>query len=109
MYRFVIVFAVLLLCAAHACARPADLVIWGGPIHTGVDARPRVEAVAVSKGRISYVGERAGARAAIGTNTHIVDLRGAALFPGFTDAHAHLRTLGERHLMLNLEDASSVA
>lgn len=109
MYRFGIVCAVLLICAAPVHAEPADLVIWGGPIYTGVDARPRVEAVAVRKRRISYIGDRAGARAAIAVKTHIVDLKGAALFPGFTDAHAHLRTLGERLLMLDLEKATSIA
>lgn len=109
MYRFLVVSAVLLLSVAHAHAETADLVIWGGPIYTGVDVRPRVEAVAVTQRRITYVGDRAGVRSAIGARTRIADLRGAAIFPGFTDAHAHLRTLGERRLMLNLEEASSVA
>jgi len=92
-----------------AVAAPADLVIWGGPIYTAVDARPKVEAVAVSHGRIAFAGSRTGAKALVGPKTRVVDLKGAALFPGFTDSHAHLREIGERELTLNLEGAKSAA
>jgi predicted amidohydrolase YtcJ len=104
--------AVLALIALPAAAAPppkADLVIWGGPIYTAVDARPTAQAVAVSNGRISFVGGKAGAAARVGPTTRVIDLHGAALFPGFTDSHAHLRALGERELILNLEGATSAA
>jgi hypothetical protein len=101
--------AVLALPAAAAPRPPAaDLVLWGGPIYTAVDARPTAEAVAVRAGRIVYLGARAGAQARVGPRTRVVDLKGAALFPGFTDSHAHLRAIGERELTLNLEGAASV-
>lgn len=90
-------------------AETADLVIWGGPIHTGVDGARQAEAVAVRDGRIAYVGGRAGAKAAVGPGTRVIDLKGAALFPGFTDSHAHLRGIGERELSLNLEGSKSAA
>src|SRR5579859_1348552 len=93
--------------AASAAAPPADLVIWGGPIYTAVDARPKVEAVAVSHGRIAYAGGKAGAQAMVGPKTRVIDLAGAALFPGFTDSHAHLDGIGERELTLNLEGSKS--
>jgi hypothetical protein len=89
-------------------AQPADLVVWGGPVYTG-EGRTKVEAVAVSGGRIAYVGPRSGARARLGPKTRVIDLKGAALFPGFTDAHVHLRGVGERELTLNLEGARSAA
>ncbi len=95
--------------AAAAKAPSADLVIWGGPIYTAVDARPKVEAVAVSHGRISFAGSRAGAKALVGGKTRVIDLKGAALFPGFTDGHAHLREIGDRELQLNLEGSKSAA
>ena len=88
---------------------PADLVIWGGPIYTAEDAKPKVEAVAVSHGRIAFAGGRAGAQAMVGPKTKVVDLKGAALFPGFTDSHAHLREIGDRELQLNLEGSKSAA
>jgi predicted amidohydrolase YtcJ len=97
------------LLVAPAAAQPADLVIWGGPIHTGAAKTPQAQAVAVRDGRIAYVGDRAGAKASVGPRTRIVDLKGAALFPGFTDAHAHLRGVGERELSLNLEGSKSAA
>lgn len=103
------VAAAAVLMASTAAAQDADMVIWGGPIHTADDARPTAEAVAVDDGRIVYVGDLAGARGRIGADTAIVNLRGAALFPGFTDGHAHLRGIGEREMTLNLEGAASLA
>lgn len=94
---------------ATAAEAPADLVFWGGPIHTADDARPTAQAVVVRDGRIAYVGDRLGAEALVGAKTQVVDLKGAALFPGFTDAHAHLYGIGERELTLNLEGVPSVA
>jgi predicted amidohydrolase YtcJ len=94
---------------ATAAAAPADLVIWGGPIYTAVDAHPTVEAVAVSHGRIAFAGSHAGAKALVGPKTKVIDLAGSALFPGFTDSHAHLREIGERELTLNLEGSKSAA
>jgi hypothetical protein len=95
--------------ASAAGSPAADLVIWGGPIYTAVDAQPKVEAVAVSHGRIAYAGGKAGAQALVGPKTQVIDLAGAALFPGFTDSHAHLKEIGERELTLNLEGSKSAA
>jgi predicted amidohydrolase YtcJ len=105
----VVAASLALAAPAAAAAAPADLVIWGGPIYTAVDARPKVEAVAVSHGRIGFVGDRAGAKALVGPKTQVIDLKGAALFPGFTDSHAHLKEIGERELTLNLEGSKSAA
>ena len=98
----------LALLATTASAQPGDLLIWGGPIYTGANPGT-VEAVAVRDGRIVFVGARPAAKRAVGTNAQIIDLAGAALFPGFTDSHAHLRGLGERELSLNLEGSKSAA
>jgi predicted amidohydrolase YtcJ len=99
--------ALLTLPAAAAPPPKADLVIWGGPIYTNVDGRPTAQAVAVQASRIVYVGARAGAQARVGPKTQVIDLQGAAMFPGFTDSHAHLRGVGERELTLNLEGSKS--
>ncbi len=97
-----------LLVTTPATAQQADLVIWGGPIYTGVEP-DAVEAVVVIGGRIAFVGGKVGAQAIKGSKTEVIDLKGAALFPGFTDAHAHLRGIGERELSLNLEGSKSAA
>jgi len=87
-----------------------DVTIYtGGPIYTGVDEAPTVEAVAVSGGAIVAVGTRALIEESAGDNYEIVDLAGAAMYPGFTDAHAHLLGIGMRELTLNLEGVASVA
>jgi len=100
--------AAIALAATPVLAQPADLVIWGGPIYTGA-APAKAEAVAVQGGKIVFVGSRRAAEARIDKRTTVVDLKGAALFPGFTDAHAHLRGIGERELSLNLEGSRSAA
>ncbi|MEL7490016.1 MAG: amidohydrolase [Pseudomonadota bacterium] len=87
----------------------ADMVIHGGTIYTGADDQPTAEAVSVVNGAISGVGAYAGLKEAIGENTRVIDLQGAALLPGFTDAHAHLLGIGMRELTLNLEGVSSIA
>jgi predicted amidohydrolase YtcJ len=107
----VAVLLVLTLMLAHpaAGAEKGDLVIWGGMVRTGIDGAPPAQAVVVRDGRVLYVGTRAGARRRIARDAEVINLRGATLFPGFTDAHAHLRGIGERELTLNLEGAASVA
>jgi len=112
MIRALAASAVAVLLAAapvNAAPRGADLILWGGPIWTADDARPQVEAVAVRDGRIVYAGDRTGAQAMRRPDTTVVDLRGAALFPGFTDSHAHLLEIGERELTLNLAGEPSIA
>jgi predicted amidohydrolase YtcJ len=96
----------LALVAAPASAQ--DLVIGGGPIYTGVAAHPTAKVVVVQDGRIAFVGDDA-ARMKLKPGTRRIDLAGAALFPGFTDSHAHLRGIGERELSLNLEGSRSAA
>jgi len=82
----------LLLSGAAFTATAQDLLIRGGPIYTGADAAPTAEVVQVRGGRIAYVGSTSGAPAADGLE--VIDLNGAALFPGFTDGHAHLDGVG---------------
>ncbi|MFQ5346881.1 MAG: amidohydrolase [Rhodothalassiaceae bacterium] len=98
-----------LLTAGPGPARADDLLFFGGPIHTGRDDRPQVEAVLVAGERIAFAGNLAAARARMAEGTHEIDLKGAALFPGFTDSHAHLYGIGLRELTLNLEGTASIA
>lgn len=96
--------------AELAGAAAAEVTIYtGGPIYTALDARPMVEAVAVADGVILATGARALVEEAAGGEARIVDLDGAAMYPGFTDGHAHLLGVGMRELTLNLEDVASIA
>jgi predicted amidohydrolase YtcJ len=87
----------------------ADMVFFGGPIHTADAARPTVGAVAVQDGRIVFAGPRAGANMWVGQDTRLIDLDGAAMYPGFTDSHIHVLGVGQRERLLNLDDVTSVA
>jgi predicted amidohydrolase YtcJ len=88
----------------------ADVTIFtGGVIYTGLEDMPTVEAVAVSDGVVLAIGGRDLIKRAASGKTAIVDLDGAAMYPGFTDAHAHLLGIGMRELTLNLEGVASVA
>src|SRR5690606_31303201 len=104
--RAACISAALLLTSVAAPALAQNLIIKGGTIHTGVDGATPAEVVMVRDGRIAWVGAAASAPAADGLE--VVDLKGATLFPGFTDGHAHLDGIGWREMTLNLEGAASV-
>ncbi|VAW01670.1 FIG00481917: hypothetical protein [hydrothermal vent metagenome] len=63
--------------------------------------------MAVTAGRIVFVGTRKQAKQF--QAKRITNLQGAHLFPGFTDAHAHLFGIGQREVTLNLETTKSLA
>lgn len=105
--RLPLACAVAALVATPVAAQ--NLWISGGPIYTGVAERPTAEAVIVQDGKITFVGDPKTIRFKLHPDTETIDLKGAALFPGFTDSHAHLRGIGERELSLNLEGSKSAA
>jgi len=77
----------------------------GGPIYTAIDANPKVEAVRVENGIIKYAGSPSEGWCDSGTK---IDLAGAAMYPGFTDAHGHFIGIGMREMTLNLEGTASI-
>jgi predicted amidohydrolase YtcJ len=89
-------------------AAAPDLIIHGGPIYTGRPGPDRIGALAVKDGRVLSLGEPEDLLALAGPSTEIIDLAGAALYPGFTDSHAHLLGIGMRELTLNLEGVGSI-
>lgn len=87
----------------------ADRIFTNGVIYTAEEGEPQVEAVAVTDGVISFAGTREEAMTLGDEATEIVDLQGAAMYPGFTDSHVHLIGVGQRELTLNLEGSESLA
>ena len=104
--RRTLLLAALLGSAAWS-AQAQELLIHGGTIYTGVEGQPTAEVVIVQDGRIFYVGSAADAPEV--EYAEALDLKGAVMFPGFTDGHAHLDGIGWRELTLNLEGSTSVA
>ncbi len=71
---------------------PTALLLLNGKIHT-LDARPPcATALAIRDGKILYVGDDATARAVLPqvVPENSINLRGACVLPGLTDAHVHL-------------------
>lgn len=89
---------------------PAELVLLGGTVWTGPDARPGGRwptAVASEHGRIVFVGGDGEARGLIGPRTTVVDLEGRLLVPGFMDAHTHFIEGGFELASVQLRDAAT--
>src|SRR5690606_16166974 len=93
----------LICCAAR---ERVDLITYNGNIYRGDDEVQRARAHAVKDGRFVAVG-----------NSHeilekyeaaeAVDLRGAAVYPGFIDAHAHFYGYGTGLQVADLTGADS--
>ena len=86
----------------------ADLVFINGNIYTVNAKQPHAEAVAVKGDRIVFVGANAAVKKYEGANTRVVDLHGATMVPGMTDAHYHFIGVGQREMNLNLEGITNL-
>ncbi len=99
---------VMAVCLMNACADPAaDLVLVGGPVWTGDEARPSAAGVAIASGRILAVGEEDEIRARVGPGTEVIELAGRFAMPGFIDTHTHFIEGGFRLSAVDLRDADS--
>jgi predicted amidohydrolase YtcJ len=68
----------------------ADLILVNGEFTTLDRENPNVEAVAISAGRFSNVGQEADVRALAGPRTKVIDLQGRRAIPGLVDSHMHI-------------------
>lgn len=117
----VIVLSGLVSCAPPEPDDPADLIIdngrvytlsWGEPAPDGTPAAdapysdsgwsPDAEAVAVRGGEIVFVGSSTEAEPYRGSETRVLDVRGATVIPGLIDSHTHVIGLGELEVQVNL-------
>jgi len=88
-----------------AQAPPADLVLTNGRILTVENARPEVQALAVSGGRIEALGTVAEIQRLIGPSTNVIDLHGQLAIPGLIESHGHFTGIGEMKQELDLTTA----
>jgi predicted amidohydrolase YtcJ len=80
----------MLLPAAGAVAKtPADVVVTEARIYTASADHGYAEALAVSGGRLVYVGTKSGAAEWIGPATKVENLHGKLVLPGIIDSHIH--------------------
>lgn len=87
--------------------KPADMVILNGKIVTVDDYTPQAEALAVRGDIIVAVGSDRDIRPYIGDQTRVIDLDGKLAIPGFIEGHAHLMSLGQAKMRLDLSAAKS--
>lgn len=89
---------------------PADLVLAGGRVVTLAEPglQPRPLAIAVRDGRIAAIGSEGELRALVGPRTRRLDLSGALVLPGLTDAHVHVEGLGTARESLDLVGAATL-
>lgn len=72
------------------CGKGADTLFFGGDIITVNDQQPSAEAVAVTDGKIVFVGDKYAAFKLKDDHTVLVDLQGKTLMPGFINPHTHV-------------------
>ncbi|MDQ8144865.1 MAG: amidohydrolase [Gemmatimonadota bacterium] len=94
--RATVHLATLLLAAVPLAAQTpaAELVVTNARIYTVDGVVPIAEALAVSNGRVRFVGSVLGAKALTGPSTQVIDAGGRTVIPGMTDAHGHVLGLG---------------
>jgi predicted amidohydrolase YtcJ len=92
--------AVIALASGPLAAAPPTLFT-GATVYTAAGESPRAATILVEDGKIAFVGEEAEARKRA-PGARPVDLAGAFVYPGLTDAHAHLLGLGEALETLDL-------
>lgn len=97
-----ICLAVILFFASCSAKKSADLIITGGLIYTNNPDAPNVEAVVVSGDTILFAGSEIEALSYNGETTHVLDLQGKMMTPGFIEGHGHIMGLGYNEMNLDL-------
>ena len=108
-------FSLLLVILASIAPMPsamtqtakADLLLLNARIITMNPGQPSAEAIAVFGGKIVWVGSSAAAQNLFRSPVETLDLGGATVLPGIIDAHAHLMSLGESFLKLDLKGVAT--
>ena len=74
-----------------SCKRKAsvDIILYHGHIYTMNAPSDTIQAIAIKDGKIIQTGNNQEIIALKSTSTLLIDLYGATVFPGFTDAHIH--------------------
>jgi len=81
---------------------------FGGEIYTVDEVQPTADAVAVRDGKIIAAGSKEQCESALGGEYESIDLRGAAMLPGFIDTHMHPVVLTFFDMNVDLRNATSV-
>ncbi len=94
--------------APHIELRVGQAVERGKPMAPPTSVHGRVQAIAVSSGKISAAGPNDEIQKLKGPKTQIIDLGGHFVMPGFNDAHVHLGSGGFEKLNVDLVGSKSL-
>ncbi|OUB51207.1 amidohydrolase [Bacillus thuringiensis serovar argentinensis] len=86
----------------------AETIFINGKIYTVENQQPWAEAVAISKGKIIYVGNNKCVYSYKGNKTKVIDLKGKMMLPGFIDNHLHATSLVSFLFSVNLQGADTL-
>jgi len=92
--------------SAMAADPTADVVYRHATVYTVDPAGKLAQALAITGGKITYVGSDAGVQSLIGKNTTVTDLGGRMVMPGLIDGHMHPVAAGMDLLKCNLSYSS---
>jgi predicted amidohydrolase YtcJ len=80
-----------------------QLLLYNGRIHTVEPGQPPVSTLLVQDEHITYLGDDPSANGQIKRTTERIDLHGACVLPGLTDAHMHLEWFAQGLRQVNAE------
>ncbi|MFB3905306.1 MAG: amidohydrolase [Acidobacteriota bacterium] len=105
--RSILIVALLFVttCTTQKVNMPADLILTNGDFWTANPSLPRVQAIAISGGRIAALGTSDEIASLKGAKTEVIDLRGRFALPGFIDGHTHFVEGGFSLLGIDLRQA----
>lgn len=111
-----VIFVVFALAGTFSAQQKtsADVIFINGDIYpgaastTGASAQPRIQAIAVSSGKIIAAGSNQEVQKLKNGKTQVIDLGGHFTMPGFDDAHTHLASGGFEKLDINLVGSKSL-
>jgi len=101
---FFLILSIFIICLSITGlqkSKKADLVLMNGKIVTVDEAKPEVQALAVSGDRIIAVGSNEEIKPYITQKTEVINLEGKLAIPGFIDGHGHFTGLGRSKMVLN--------
>ena len=104
----IVILSLLISCSKEKVCLEADLVIFNTKIYTANSDSPEAEALAIIGDKLIFIGSNKEASSyTCGENTAL-DLKDSFVYPGFIDAHAHLKGIGYREMNLNLQGSESL-
>ena len=88
--------------------RTADLLLHNAVVYTADESNSTHQALVIDDGRFVFVGADEVAKEGWCDTARVIDLKGATVFPGFTDSHQHLEGVGRRTKTLSLFGTDSL-